>query len=200
MSGLRLAELLAGAALATDLGAGLLYEKGLRTCLVATGLAAVVGLGRADRQAVHHAALLHALGGRHAQNAVACSATTSRSSGRSRRWTRATPPSSGASSRRSAASATDAQPALAARFVAAAPSVGPVAGRASCEVTAALGVRLRLLGPPIAALAEVYERWDGLGIPDGRAGEAISLPGRVIVVAEQAVAAHARRGRGLPAA
>ncbi len=193
MSGLRLAELLAGAALATDLGAGLLYEKGLRTCLVATGLAEVVGLRRADRQAVHHAALLHALG---------CTSHASENAAMFgddlafQRAFKVLDPGDAAVFGRQLATFGDwagaaAQSVLASRFVAAAPSVGPVAGRSSCEVTAALGVRLRLSATTIAALAEVNERWDGLGIPDGRAGEAISLPGRVIVAAEQAVAAHA---------
>ena len=47
---------------------------------------------------------------------------------------------------------------------------------------------------PIDALDDVYERWDGLGIPDGKRGDQLTLLGRVVHVAEQAVFAHADGG------
>jgi HD-GYP domain-containing protein (c-di-GMP phosphodiesterase class II)/DNA-binding CsgD family transcriptional regulator len=84
---------------------------------------------------------------------------------------------------------------LAARFTAAAPTVGPVAGRASCEVSAALGGQIGLPAAAIAALDDVHERWDGLGLPDGRSGEQLTLAGRIVHVAEQAVLADAAGGR-----
>jgi hypothetical protein len=84
---------------------------------------------------------------------------------------------------------------LAARFAAAAPTVGPVAGRASCEVSAALGGQIGLPASAIAALDDVHERWDGLGLPDGRSGEQLTLAGRIVHVAEQAVIADTLGGR-----
>jgi HD-GYP domain-containing protein (c-di-GMP phosphodiesterase class II) len=84
---------------------------------------------------------------------------------------------------------------LARRFAEIAPTEGPRAARAGCEVSRALGGRLRLPGAALEALDDVYERWDGLGIPHGRRGEQLSLLGRVVHVAEQAVFGHAEGGR-----
>ena len=42
----------------------------------------------------------------------------------------------------------------------------------------------------IAALDEVYERYDGRGFPAGRAGHDLTVAARVVHVAEQAVMAH----------
>ncbi len=44
--GLRLSDLLGALSLTTDLGAGVPFEKGLRTCVVASELAGELGLGR----------------------------------------------------------------------------------------------------------------------------------------------------------
>ena len=72
-------------------------------------------------------------------------------------------------------------------------SVGPVAGRASCEVSAALGDRIGLPPSAIAALDDVHERWDGRGLPEGRSGDGLTLAGRIVHVAERAVLAHAAK-------
>jgi HD-GYP domain-containing protein (c-di-GMP phosphodiesterase class II) len=55
-----------------------------------------------------------------------------------------------------------------------------------CEVAARLGVRLGLSAGVVDALGHGYERWDGTGLPDGLAGEAIPLPVRIAVVARDA--------------
>ena len=57
-----MAELLAAISLTTDLGAGMPFEKGLRTCVVASGLAVQMRLGPEQRRAVFHAALLRSIG------------------------------------------------------------------------------------------------------------------------------------------
>jgi HD-GYP domain-containing protein (c-di-GMP phosphodiesterase class II) len=71
---------------------------------------------------------------------------------------------------------------------------GVHAARSGCEVSQALGARLGISSGAIAALDQVYERWDGRGIPDGVAGEQLTLAARVAHVAEQAVIAHAEAG------
>ena len=70
------------------------------------------------------------------------------------------------------------------------PAHGEELSRASCEVSAALGRRLELPDGAIAALDEVYERFDGHGVPTGRAGDQLTPAARVVHVAEQAVLAH----------
>lgn len=79
-------------------------------------------------------------------------------------------------------------------FLAVAPSVGPVAVRASCEVAVALGTQLGLPAAVVESFGVVFERWDGRGLPNGRAGEALHPIARIVGVAEQAAIAHALGG------
>jgi hypothetical protein len=54
----RLAELLAGLSLATDLGVGVPLETSLRACVVATHLGRALGLRGRSLRAVYYCALL----------------------------------------------------------------------------------------------------------------------------------------------
>ncbi|MFD5258704.1 HD domain-containing phosphohydrolase [Streptomyces bobili] len=74
------------------------------------------------------------------------------------------------------------------------PTVGVEAMRNGCEASQALGSGLGVLPQTLAALNDVYERWDGQGIPLGIAGGHLSFAARVVHVAEQAVLAHAKGG------
>ena len=56
-----------------------------------------------------------------------------------------------------------------------------------CEVGPRLAARLGLGDGVVDALAHAYERWDGRGLPDGLAGEAVPVAVRVVVVARDAV-------------
>jgi HD domain len=87
---------------------------------------------------------------------------------------------------------------LARRFVEAAPVKGPAANAAACEVGRALGPQLGLSAGAVAALDQVYERWDGHGIPGRRSGEQLALAARIGHLAEQAVLAHAHGARRQP--
>ena len=189
-------DVLGALSLATDLGSGVPFEKGLRTCAVSTLLADSLRLDREERRASYYAALLRSLG---------CTATArdfgalfeddvavqrelktldfgdevmlSRQLDRFGSW---------------AGEARRAE--LAERFVAALPREGASLAYAGCEVSATLGRQLGLSELAIAALDEVYERYDGRGFPTGRSGEQLTIVARVVHVAEQAVMAHAARG------
>lgn len=145
--GIELSEVLGALSLTTDLGAGVPFEKGLRTCVVASSLADALDLG--------DAAVLVAQTDRFAQWA-----------GRKRARQ------------------------LTARFVAEVPAQGASLARGSCEVSVTLGARLGLSDRAIAALDEVYERYDGTGFPTGHAGDELTIAARVVHVAEQAVMTH----------
>jgi hypothetical protein len=56
------AELVAALSLATDLGTGQPMEHALRTCVLATRLGELAGIGRAEGQVAFEVALLHSLG------------------------------------------------------------------------------------------------------------------------------------------
>jgi hypothetical protein len=58
----RVAEVFAVLSLTTDVATGVPFEKGLRTCLLATTFARELGLDDADRSAVFHVALLRSIG------------------------------------------------------------------------------------------------------------------------------------------
>jgi HD-GYP domain-containing protein (c-di-GMP phosphodiesterase class II)/DNA-binding CsgD family transcriptional regulator len=185
---IRLTEVLSALSLTTDLGSGMPFEKGLRTCVAACAFASALRLGGDQRRAVFHAALLRAIG---------CTAHAPENAamfGDDIRFERALkeldPADPETFSRRFGDWDPRRQKELLVLLVEHTPTTGAYAARSGCEVSAALGVRLGIDKSAIAALADVYERWDGLGIPNGHAGEKLDPVARIVHVAEQAVLAH----------
>lgn len=196
MASIRVTEVLAALSLTTDLATGMPFEKGLAVCLVADAVAQQLGLDETDRRVVFHAALLGAVGctSRATENAESFAddiafqqvyhildpgdsqvfSTQMNSFGQ---W------------------APHEQGAVRDRFLAVAAHGAPAAVRSVCEVSRALGPRLGLPEAAIRALTEVKERWDGLGAPDRVRGEELSLAGRILHLAEQAVLAIRGRDR-----
>jgi HD-GYP domain-containing protein (c-di-GMP phosphodiesterase class II)/DNA-binding CsgD family transcriptional regulator len=201
MPRIRVAEVFAALSLTTDLATGVPFEKGLRTCLLATAFASRLPVDEADRAGVFHVALLRSIGcTAHASENAALFADDRAFEGA---LNRLDPGDAGVFARQLAdfgGWAPKRQPELARRFVALAPVEGPLASRAGCEVSRALGGRLGLAPATVDALDDVYERWDGLGIPGARRGEQVSLLARIVHVAEQAVLAAAEGGPAAAAA
>ncbi|WP_045744455.1 HD domain-containing phosphohydrolase [Actinoplanes rectilineatus] len=199
MRTIRVAEVLAALSLTTDLATGMDFEKGLRTCVVATALARGWSADPRVVRAVFETALLRSVGctsyapelSELFGDDVAFQAylkrldvgdevVFARQLATFGQW------------------AGTASTGLARTFVDVLPTAGVQAMRNGCETSRALGVEFGLLPESVAALDDVYERWDGLGIPDGRAGTEVSAAARIVHVAEQAVLAHA--GGGVSAA
>ncbi|MFD2091966.1 HD domain-containing phosphohydrolase [Blastococcus deserti] len=191
----RVAEVFAALSLTTDLATGVPFEKGLRTCALATAFAAELELDDDGRAAVFHVALLRSIGctANASENAALFEDDTAFEAAFSRldpgdpdvladqlggfgRWV------------------PQRQAELARTFLAVAPVEGQRASRAGCEVSRALGRRLGLSPAAVDALDDVYERWDGRGLPGARHGEQVSLLARIVHVAEQAVLAAAEGG------
>jgi HD-GYP domain-containing protein (c-di-GMP phosphodiesterase class II) len=192
MPTVRLMEVLAALSLATDLGSGFAPEKGLRTCVAAVAIGDQAELADGALGDVFQVALLRALGctAFSSENALhfdddlafqrdlhVLDPTDPEAFGRFGAW---------AGEKRGAE--------LRSHFIEIAATVGPQAARASCEASRALGTRLGLRAGAIAALDEVNERWDGLGIPGAVGGESLTLAARIMHVAEQAVVAHLSGG------
>jgi HD-GYP domain-containing protein (c-di-GMP phosphodiesterase class II)/DNA-binding CsgD family transcriptional regulator len=187
----RLVDVLAALSLTTDLATGLPFERGLRACLVADGLARALELDPREHRAAFLASLLRAIGCGHASENAALFGDDIAFE----RFLATFDPGDGAvAGAQLAAFETVAGTPAMQMFLAVAPTVGPVAVRASCEVAVALGTQLELPKAVLEAFADVFERWDGHGLPAGRAGEAVHPIARIVGVAEQAAMAHAVGG------
>ncbi|MEV0031987.1 HD domain-containing phosphohydrolase [Nocardia sp. NPDC050793] len=193
---IRVTEVLAALSLTTDLATGAPFEKGLATCLLATALAERIGLDQTDRRVVFHAALLGAVGctSRASENAASFADDIAFQQAYHVLDPGDAPIYAG-QLEQFGSWAPEVQPLVRERLVTTTPAQGSAAVRSVCEVSRALGPRLGLPDAAVLALTEVKERWDGLGSPERLRGEEISLEGRIVHVAEQAVLAAVGRGR-----
>ena len=66
-----------------------------------------------------------------------------------------------------------------------------------CEVAQRIAERIGLSAEIRENLGQLYERWDGKGLPNGLAGEAVNFPVRLVTLAQDAVC-HAET-HGVPA-
>lgn len=196
MEDIRVAEVLAALSLTTDLAAGMTFEKGLRTCVVATVFARdVLACDRETCRAVYETALLRSVGCTSFASELAevfgdevafqsvlkhldpgLDVPLAEQLLRLDGWTR------------------EKAQRVADTLIEVLPTVGIEAMRNGCEASQALGSGLGVLPQTLAALNDMYERWDGQGSPLGTAGEHLSFATRVVHVAEQAVLAHAKGG------
>ena len=192
----RLVDVLAALSLATDLAWGYPYERGLRACLVADGLARALDLDPRDHRAAFLASLLRAIGCGHASENAALFGDDIAFE----RFLSTFDPGDEVVARRAArvvrGRRRDARGGHVPR--------GRADGRAGRRDARRVRLRSRsgrsssLPAAVLEAFADVFERWDGRGLPDGRAAEAVHPIARIVGVAEQAAIAHA--GGGVAAA
>ena len=194
---LRLADLLAGLSVASDLGFGLRPETAIRSCLLATALARKLDLPESEVADTYYASLLFHVG------CPAFSHETAALFGNELTITRAV-------SRTNLADPADylatlvpeatrglpprARDALAKRILELGEEFGRRYDTAACEVASAVARRIGLGSGVARALYEVGEWWDGTGPPRGLRGDDISLPARIARVAADAVVLHGAGG------
>jgi HD-GYP domain-containing protein (c-di-GMP phosphodiesterase class II) len=192
----RLADLLAALSLATDLGSGVPLETSLRTCLVASELARGLGLGGPARRAVYYSALLRHLG------CTAWSHEAAELVGDDHELTRTFEGVDAA--RRSARLGRTLGVARDVRFADRVRAIGRVLRqpRAGAELAAAQCAQAATLADDLGfdrdvrvALGQIYERYDGRGLPNGVAGDQLTPVARVIHAAELLEILHRRGGR-----
>jgi len=183
----RLAEPVAAMSLVCDLGMGQPLGHGARVCLLAMGLAREVGLGPAVLRTVYYAALLRWIG---------CSANAHEVAGAL---------GDDLEPRTDMATLDHRSPGAVTRFLhlhgggpAASLLADPATWRdiaaAHCESAVLLGRWLGLEPDVQDALDQVFERWDGHGLPRGLAGEEIGIAARVVRVAGDAELFHRAGG------
>lgn len=188
---IRLVDVLAALSLTCDLAAGFEFERGVRACLIADGLSGVLELDSADRRAVFLASLLRGIGCGHASENAALFGDDIAFE---RFLVTFDPGDEAVTGAQLAAFEAAVGPVAVRRFAEVAPTIGPTAVRASCEVAIALGNQLGLPAAVLEAFGDVFERWDGRGLPSGRSGEDLHPIARILSVADQAAIAHANGG------
>lgn len=195
-SDLRLAEVVAALSLATDLGMGQPLEYALCVCVLAVRLGEALGLSESELRDVYYLALLRHIG---------CNVETYRMADLfgdelALRSSFATV-DSGQSSQvislvlRSIRLANQGSSALdLARMIAqgvlTTPGLMKDTFTGACEVAQRLALRLGFSEGIQRALGQVFERWDGRGIPGALKGEYIALSMRVVTLAQDAVTFH----------
>jgi HD-GYP domain-containing protein (c-di-GMP phosphodiesterase class II) len=199
-SDIRLAELMAALSLATDLGMGQPLEYALCVCVLSVRLGEALGLGESELREVYYLALLRHIGcnvetyrmadlfgdelALRADFASIDSAQTSQVVGlviqSIRRANQGTSPLHLAR--------------LIAQGVLAAPNLMKEGFTGFCEVAQRLAERLGFGEGMRVALGQVFERWDGKGIPGRVKGEQIATSMRVVTLAQDAITFHRLEG------
>jgi putative nucleotidyltransferase with HDIG domain len=184
----RLAALIGGLSLATDLAVGLSMETAQRTCMVAVELGRELGVKGAELRDVYYTALLRFIG---------CTAyaheTAAQYGGDDIAFLRAlTPVDTSKPAEMVSAAFRGTREAGIVRQTATVvnlmrdPKGGQKLSAAHCDLAVALAGRLGMSDRVVRALAQIYERFDGKGIPSGYRGEQIDLPARILHVALRA--------------
>ena len=199
-SGVRRAEIFAALSLATDLAMGQPVEFALRACVLALRLADALGFAGEELSAIYYQALLRYIG------CNAESYTLSALFGDELRLRRdfAVVDSGHAPEvlrlvfqhlKRANAEAPPLQMAWAvAKGLIAGQSVAAANFAGHCEVAQRLAERLGFGSAVIRALGQLYERWDGRGLPQGLKGEAIAPAVRVVTLAQDVMAMRDAKG------
>jgi HD-GYP domain-containing protein (c-di-GMP phosphodiesterase class II) len=198
MAELRLAELLAGLSLVTDLAANHPPEQALRASVLATHLAGDLGLGDKDVSHIYYATMLRYIGCTAPMPEYAAGMGVADADMRPRGdMTDMTNPREAFSLLFSLGGGLPAwrRPAVWAGVMIRGRSIAPAGVRADCEVAAHMARRFNLGEDVATAMLQTFERWDGHGLPNAMSGESIALTARVANVAFAAVMFHDAGGR-----
>jgi len=189
----RLAEVVAVLAMATDLGLGLPMEHAVRACLLSTEIGRRAGLGRGELSDVYYLTLLRMLGctadsGYYADlfsDEVAFSRDT-------QHLDYGDPDGFGRWVMESFAAGrpADERQRMIGKLFRYTPDQRRAGLAGHCEVARMLASRLGLAGAVADGLGYVFERWDGTGVPDGVAGEALPFVVRVMSLANELEVHH----------
>lgn len=191
-TGVRPSELMAALSLATDLGSGQPMERALRRCLLAVHLGERVGLSQDELATVYYLALLQYIGCTTEADELASIWGDEVAAGAWFVSVGAGQPAEVLAAMLRHLGAGEPPLYRATMLVTAfrnMPKQKEVAA-AHCEVGQQLARRLGM-GPEVQrCLGQVYERWDGKGVPGGLKGDAVALPVRLVRLAQDAETFH----------
>jgi len=192
-SGVRLAELMAALSMATDLGMGQPLETALCSCVVALRLGEELALDARTVRDAYYFALLRYIGCNAQTYAMAALFGDELALRRDMAVvdTGDVPEVLELAARYLRQANAGAPPDRAAAIVAAALSELPGFMRESfaghCEVAQRLAQRMGLDASLIGCLGQLYERWDGHGLPRGLSGEEVAPAVLLVALAQDAV-------------
>jgi HD-GYP domain-containing protein (c-di-GMP phosphodiesterase class II) len=190
----RRADFLMTLAYATDLATGHSRDFALRSCVLAMRLAEVAGLDEHTRRAVYHQALLRYIGCNADTHLLAAAFGDEIALRRDLQRIDIGNKSELAETIVRAITRTfaDAPPAELAKAVerglAEAMQVSVPVLSGHCEVAKRIAERIGLSDDIRENLGQLYERWDGKGLPRGLSGNAVKLPVRLVTLAQDAIA------------
>src|SRR4051794_1503323 len=190
----RRADFLMTLAYATDLATGHSRDFALRSCVLAMRLAEVAGLDDHTRRNVYHQALLRYIGCNADTHLLAAAFGDEIALRRDlQRIDIGNKPELAETIVRAITRTfADAPPAELAKAVerglAEAMQVSVPVLSGHCEVAQRIAERLGLSEEIRENLGQLYERWDGRGLPRGLSGDAVKLPVRLVTLAQEAIA------------
>jgi len=190
----RRADFLMALAYATDLATGHARDFALRSCVVAMRMAEAAGLDDESRRAVYHQALLRYIGCNADSHLLAAAwgdeiALRRELQGLDFGDRAAFAAVFVRALTRLAAGASADELAESIRLgLAQAAQVNVPILSGHCEVAQRIAERLGLPPELRESLGQIYERWDGKGLPHGLAGEAVKLSVRLVTLAQDATA------------
>jgi HD-GYP domain-containing protein (c-di-GMP phosphodiesterase class II) len=190
----RRADFLMALAYATDLATGHARDFALRSCVLAMRFAEVAGLDESMRRKIYHQALLRYIGcnaDTHLLSAAWGDEITLRRElhhidmGNREEFVAIFVR---AIARKLPGASPDELAKAVERGLAEAPQVNIPILSGHCEVAQRIAERIGLPEEIRENLGQIYERWDGKGLPRGLAGEAVKFPVRVVTLAQDAIA------------
>ncbi len=193
---IRLAEVIGALSIATDLAMGQPIAFALRSCAIGMQLGAALGYDDARLAQIYYQALLRYVGCNAETHALAALFGDELAlrrdfalidAGNAAEVMRMAARHIG---RAAAGGGRLRMVAAVAQGLLAAPSVTKEGFAGHCEVAQRLAERLELDAATVDALGQLYERWDGRGLPRGLRGEAIAPAVRVVSLVQDAVAVY----------
>lgn len=189
---LRLAEVVAALSLATDLGTGQPLERALRTCLLASRMGEGMGLSASELSAVYYVALLRFVGCTADMEALSAIFGDEQQAQARVSTVELLPVPMLMEMIRHAGDGYPLPDRL--RMLAFGLSQGidatKVAAVSHCEVSQNIAQRLQLGSDVDSALGQLFERWDGRGMPGRVKGEELTKAIRLVHVAQDAEVFH----------
>src|SRR3954453_5027614 len=196
----RRADFLMALAYATDLATGHARDFALRSCVLGMRFAEVAGLDQDSRRSIYHQALLRYIGCNADTHLLAAAWGDEITLRRelhhidmgnraefveifvraiARKFPRASPEDVAKAVERGLAEAMQV-------------NIPVLSGH--CEVAQRIAERIGLADEIRENLGQLYERWDGRGLPRGLSGNAVKLPVRLVTLAQDAIALSEAHG------